>query len=482
MNIKKSGKILMMVCLSLVLALVLALPASAVDDVPSAVLDARNGVVRIIAIGSEGAATGSGFIIGTPGQRYIATNHHVVEGSETFCVFYDSGHFVLATIVHDDPARDICILKTEGSIPRGRILQLETGPVDNGIGVFALGFPAAADYFTTGDNQQFSSVDEFLRSVIADKQSMTITNGIVSAVHNSVLIGDGSRQVKILQTNTAINGGNSGGPLLNRDGRVVGINTMGIIVADAMNGSVHVEELVAVLNEAGIEYQGTPEQVVSSAPASLPESIPVATTNTSNLMALVVGFMVVVAVAGVIAIIVITGKKKKPPVKGGITLEQFERGYRKVDEVATLEMVRRFVQELLPLAGYDLNPLLTPQNVIIGDDTITLLEKGADRQPMPALYSGFSAPECYQGRAASPATVYFIGALIYTLTTGRRPPEGQSRSFSKLPMFKTPNAIQALTNRATDPEESLRIQDLYGLNVAIEQATPAVYADNGIHQ
>lgn len=457
----------------LVLLLLFQTPILASDgNVPQQVLDARGGVVRIISSGYFGAATGSGFLVGKEDKIYVVTNHHVVEDSDKLYILYDTGKYVTASIYIDDPSRDICILKPNRSIPRVEALALETEEINSGQAVFALGFPAAADYFSMDLEKSMISVDEILATVPADKKSMTITNGIISAFHTTRLVGDGKRNVSLIQTNTDINGGNSGGPLLNSSGRVVGINTMGMLEASGMNGSVHVEELLRILDREKIDYQGSPAAEIVPDPATDGKMVK------DKRLWIILGVTGGILLGGLVCLLLIARRKKKAPVKGGMTLEDFEKGYRKLEELAAVEMTMRFVRELLPLAKYDLNPLMTPQNVIIGDNSIFLWQKGAERTSQPPFaYEGYTAPEILQGYATPASTVYFIGAVMYTLLTGRRPPESSRRLATNRPIFEKPGTLQQVVNRMMEPYAQNRIQDLYQLNDLLERSIETIAAE-----
>ena len=470
MNKRGILKLAAVVCL---VAALFALPTqvAAEDGVPQPVLDAKAGVLRIITVGWDGVYTGTGFAVGTDSRQYVVTNAHVVEDAEDIYIYYDTGKYVTASVYYQDLARDVAVLKPDNTMPRVETLAVETSEFESGIAVYALGYPAAADYFTQTYEEEYDTAEQFLASVTADKQSMTITNGIISAMHNSTLIGDGSRTVETLQTNTALNGGNSGGPLLNNAGRVVGINTMGLSIADSINGAVHANELQRVLRDARVRFDGTPEEGAAST----------AQGGGFSAMTVILILMGVAVVGGGIAVAVILLRQKKRPLKNAITLESFERTYRKVEEMATLEMALRFVEDLLPMAQYDLNPLLTPDNVLIGDTALALKNKTAKMQPgVRPVYPGYSAPEVLNGRAGPPASVYFVGAVMYTMLTGHRPTDARQRLAENTAAFREPDAIRALVNRAMEPYEQNRVQDMYQLAAAMQQLAADLRARQGV--
>ncbi len=143
-----------------------------------------------------GRAGGSGFIIDKDG--HILTNHHVVANSDKVSVKLNSGREYQAKIIGSDQFSDVALIKID---PKGLNLQ----PVKIGssrtlkVGEWVLAFGAPFNL------------------------EQTVTAGIVSAKGRGEV---GSPFVPFIQTDVAINSGNSGGPLINLDGEVVGINSM----------------------------------------------------------------------------------------------------------------------------------------------------------------------------------------------------------------------------------------------------------------
>lgn len=149
--------------------------------------------------------TGSGFIYSKDG--YIITNHHVVEGATKITVYLSDDTQVEATLVGSDELSDIAVIKID---PTGLdLVPMEIGDSDRlvvGDEVIAIGCPAGI---------QFRG---------------TVTDGIISAINRNVQLsessGTGKKTMTLLQTNATINKGNSGGPLINSNGQVIGINTL----------------------------------------------------------------------------------------------------------------------------------------------------------------------------------------------------------------------------------------------------------------
>ena len=141
---------------------------------------------------------GSGFVIDSDG--HIVTNDHVVEDAETVSVRFSNGKTYDASVVGADPSTDLAVIKVDA--PDSVLHPLPVGDssdVQVGNTVFALGSPLGLE-------------DSF-------------TSGIVSALHRQIdSLNAGFRINDAIQTDAAINHGNSGGPLLNSSGQVVGVN------------------------------------------------------------------------------------------------------------------------------------------------------------------------------------------------------------------------------------------------------------------
>ncbi|WP_024869593.1 Do family serine endopeptidase [Pseudoxanthomonas suwonensis] len=144
--------------------------------------------------GPSARSVGSGFIISDDG--YILTNHHVVDGAEEVTVRLSDRREFTAQVVGSDPTYDVALLKVDGKgLPVLR--QGKSAALKPGQWVVAIGSPLGLD--------------------------QSVTAGIVSAVGRTT--GAGQQYVPFIQTDVAINRGNSGGPLLNTSGEVVGINS-----------------------------------------------------------------------------------------------------------------------------------------------------------------------------------------------------------------------------------------------------------------
>ncbi len=140
--------------------------------------------------------SGSGFIISTDG--YIVTNHHVVEDAIRIRVILLNGTDVQAHLIGSDPSTDIAVIKIHESGLRS--LQFaDSRSLQPGQIAVAIGNPMGLQF--------------------------TVTAGVVSALGRSLRAGNGRLIDDVIQTDAALNPGNSGGPLLNSQGQVIGVNT-----------------------------------------------------------------------------------------------------------------------------------------------------------------------------------------------------------------------------------------------------------------
>ncbi len=142
-------------------------------------------------------ASGSGVVISP--QGYIVTNNHVVDGYQTLDVVFADGTQVSARLIGADAFSDLAVIKVDGSVPA----VAELGDSDQ----LQIGEPVIAIGNPLGD---FNN---------------TVTSGVISALGRTLDVGGGSAYEKMIQTDAAINHGNSGGPLVNMSGQVIGITT-----------------------------------------------------------------------------------------------------------------------------------------------------------------------------------------------------------------------------------------------------------------
>jgi S1-C subfamily serine protease len=143
-------------------------------------------------------ASGSGFVIDK--QGHIVTNNHVVDGATSIEVNFLDGTIVRGEIVGLDPDSDLAVIKV--NLPENELYPVELGDSDSlmiGQTVLAIGSPFG--------------------------QRWTLTSGIVSALDRTLKGLTNFSIGGVIQTDASINPGNSGGPLLDLDGRVIGVNS-----------------------------------------------------------------------------------------------------------------------------------------------------------------------------------------------------------------------------------------------------------------
>ena len=154
-------------------------------------------VVMVMAQLEDGVSVGTGVIFSSDG--YILTNYHVLEGGSECVVVLDTGIQYTARYVGGDQDNDLAVLKVDAEgLPTAEFGDSDLLTV--GDTVYAIGNPLGVE----------------LRG--------TLTDGLVSAIDRDVVV-DG-RVMTLIQTNAALNSGNSGGPLINQYGQVVGINVI----------------------------------------------------------------------------------------------------------------------------------------------------------------------------------------------------------------------------------------------------------------
>jgi S1-C subfamily serine protease len=175
---------------------------------------------------------GSGFVIDEDG--YIVTNYHVIESARQIEVNFSGDDRVQATIVGVDPSTDLAVLKINAQARALTPLPLgDSDTVRVGDAVVAIGNPFGLE--------------------------RTVTAGIVSALQREITAPNGYTIDKVIQTDAPINQGNSGGPLLNTRGEVIGVNSQ-IEPGDSGTGnlgigfavpSATVREVFAQIRESG---------------------------------------------------------------------------------------------------------------------------------------------------------------------------------------------------------------------------------------
>jgi S1-C subfamily serine protease len=153
----------------------------------------------------EQPGIGSGFVISSDG--YLVTNHHVIENADSIKVAFTDGIELIPTLIGADPSTDIAILKVYyadlNPLQFANSDLLEPGQV-----AIAIGNPLGLQH--------------------------TVTAGVVSATGRTLRANNGRLIDDVIQTDAALNPGNSGGPLVNSEGRVIGVNTAMLSAAQGL--------------------------------------------------------------------------------------------------------------------------------------------------------------------------------------------------------------------------------------------------------
>ena len=176
----------------------------------------------------EVQSMGSGFIISADG--YIVTNEHVAVGASKITIAFSDGRTLPATLIGSDQGTDLALLKVETDEPLPYLdFELDEGPI---VGEWSIALGNPFGLFEASDP--------------------TVTVGVVSALGRDLQPQDNRYYLDMIQTDASINRGNSGGPLLNALGNVIGVNTAIFTESGGSVGigfAVPAEKAVRVLEE-----------------------------------------------------------------------------------------------------------------------------------------------------------------------------------------------------------------------------------------
>lgn len=192
---------------------------------PEIVKKVSPSVVGVSTILNGGTASGTGFIISEDG--YIVTNYHVIEGAQAVSVSLlqsEDGEEIPAEIIGGDEQTDIAVLKIDKTdcvpVTLGKSSELIVGEL-----AITIGNPLGSEL------------------------SGTVTAGIISALNRKLTIE--GREMNLIQTDASINSGNSGGPLINSYGQVVGITSAKVATAygEGLGFAIPIDEALPIISD-----------------------------------------------------------------------------------------------------------------------------------------------------------------------------------------------------------------------------------------
>jgi len=197
----------------------LSVPDAVALVLPSVVSVMTHGAARATPYQPAPSGSGSGIIIDSTG--HVLTSNHLVTGASRLVVGLHDGRLVPGRVVGRDFLTDLALIKVDidGLIPAklGESSKLRIGET-----VVAIGNP------------------------LAIKSGATVSVGVVSAVDRAILPPTGETLYNLIQTDAALNAGNSGGPLVDLSGRVVGINTAVAAAAQNISYAIEIDEVLPV--------------------------------------------------------------------------------------------------------------------------------------------------------------------------------------------------------------------------------------------
>ncbi|MBK9982045.1 MAG: trypsin-like peptidase domain-containing protein [Saprospiraceae bacterium] len=214
-----------------------------------AVETARTSLVKIDRLKNEGNKTvpngaGSGFFFSSDG--YIFTNSHVIHKADKITVTLHDGTQAEAELVGEDQDTDLAVLKVAGVTPFDPAKLGEASDLLIGQLVIALGNPYGFQH--------------------------TVTHGVISALQRTLRTESGRQIDNVIQTDAPLNPGNSGGPLINADGEVIGVNTatimhaQGLCFAISINTAKHIAYQLIRYGKVKRAWLGISTQVVDLVP------------------------------------------------------------------------------------------------------------------------------------------------------------------------------------------------------------------------
>ncbi len=273
-----------MVMVLICLAAMLAIPASAKTDLPTVISQAKEGVVKLLAVGFDSydnvanAVVGSGFAVGTKGSapEYFVTNWHVASVyMPEHNYAFDSDHVRIWIMLDNFTLSDVTGLPSEATSVECSIVRIsESGYPDYAILRAARPVTECKPLAIRSSEtvKQGETVVALGCPAVLDEQSLSIGSKDITSTTGTVarhMTMTNAGNTNAIVHNANISGGNSGGPLIDENGNVIGLNTYGIV--DSYSCAIYSEYVTQALDQMGIPYMsaGSSISVVTIAAAAV---------------------------------------------------------------------------------------------------------------------------------------------------------------------------------------------------------------------
>ena len=256
-----------MVMVLICLAAMLAIPASARTDLPTVISQAKEGVVKLFVVGFSpdgtpaAAAVGSGFAVGQKGStpEYFVTNWHVASAYlSEYNYAFDSDHVRIWIMLDNFTLSDVTGLPSEATSVECSVVRIaESGYPDYAILRAARPVTECKPLPIRSSEsvKQGETVVALGCPAVVDDLSATVGSSDITATRGTVarhMVMSAAGNTNVLLHDAVISGGNSGGPLIDENGNVIGLNTYSIV--DSYSCAIYSEYVTQALDQMGIPY------------------------------------------------------------------------------------------------------------------------------------------------------------------------------------------------------------------------------------
>lgn len=262
-GIRLGALVMVLICLTAVLAV----PANAKTDLPSVISEAKEGVVKLFVVGFDDqshplvSVVGSGFAVGEKREapEYFVTNWHVATAFVSeYNYAFDSNHVRIWIMLDNFTISDVTGLPSEAtSVECSIVRSAESGYPDYAIlkAMRPVKECKPLPIKSSENIKQGETVVALGCPAVVDNQSLSIGSNDITATTGSVarhMVMSSAGNTNVLLHTAVISGGNSGGPLINEKGSVIGLNTYGIV--DSYACAIYSDYIMQILDELSIPY------------------------------------------------------------------------------------------------------------------------------------------------------------------------------------------------------------------------------------